>query len=147
MHQQPSVCILGTSVTVARCTVPCLNTQHACLQRASEAVATSVALPAAQPQAGSMPAVTHVVIHNVPSSATIVTRATRSSSSSSSSSAVLAASGSSSVVSSSEQVRFQCSQARRAADVRARHDCLLRMVVEHWIPPSSLNACLCRTVH
>ncbi|XP_049527729.1 sentrin-specific protease 7-like isoform X4 [Dermacentor silvarum] len=77
--------------------------QHACLQRASEAVATSVALPAAQPQAGSMPAVTHVVIHNVPSSATIVTRATRSSSSSSSSSAVLAASGSSSVVTSSEQ--------------------------------------------
>ncbi|XP_054922896.1 uncharacterized protein [Dermacentor andersoni] len=81
--------------------------QHACLQRASEAVATSVAPPAAQPQAGSMPAVTHVVIHNVPSSSTIVARSTRSSSSSSSSSAIAATSGSSSVVTTSEQGSLQ----------------------------------------
>ncbi|XP_050028115.1 uncharacterized protein [Dermacentor andersoni] len=76
-------------------------------QRASEAVATSVAPPAAQPQAGSMPAVTHVVIHNVPSSSTIVARSTRSSSSSSSSSAIAATSGSSSVVTTSEQGSLQ----------------------------------------
>ncbi|XP_075551363.1 uncharacterized protein LOC142584906 isoform X3 [Dermacentor variabilis] len=81
--------------------------QHACLQRASEAVATSVAPSAVQPQAGPMPAVTHVVIHNVPSSSTIVARSTRSSSSSSSSSAIAATSGSSSVVTTSEQGSLQ----------------------------------------
>ncbi|XP_075551364.1 uncharacterized protein LOC142584906 isoform X4 [Dermacentor variabilis] len=76
-------------------------------QRASEAVATSVAPSAVQPQAGPMPAVTHVVIHNVPSSSTIVARSTRSSSSSSSSSAIAATSGSSSVVTTSEQGSLQ----------------------------------------
>lgn len=70
-------------------------------QRASETAVTSVAPSTTQPQASSAATVTHLVIHNVPSSATIVTRATRSSSSASS--GVVAVSGSGSVVATCEQ--------------------------------------------
>ncbi|KAH6928426.1 hypothetical protein HPB50_015653 [Hyalomma asiaticum] len=71
--------------------------------RASEAAAVTSAAPSTttQPQASSTATVTHLVIHNVPSSATIVTRATRSSSSASS--GVVAVSGSGSVVATCEQ--------------------------------------------